>query len=316
MIIRSEQEMLECGRQFAKRIFSSDNSPSDRPLNQYISEKEKLAEPAKKAIVIELIGDVGAGKTTFTRGLAEGLEAGGSVTSPSFTISKQYALKNGGRLIHYDFYRLQDPGIMSEDLKESFENPNNVTVIEWSNSVSDILPDNRTIIEFQKNDDDSRYITIKNPDSDSRDVATKNTIPTNYHQPLKTDDLPPTLTATDKNKLSNQHPLKLYLDTSSPETILGLNETEFMYNFGRDLAEKLLSWIHEKLQDINKDFKDITEITFMSGPGSFTGLRIGAAIVNTLAHELKIPLKDHHGNFCPIIIPNYGRPANISKPKK
>ena len=316
MIIRSEQEMIEYGRQFAKRIFSSDNSPSDKPLNQYISEKEKLAGPAKKAIVIELIGDVGAGKTTFTRGLAEGLEAGSSVTSPSFTISKQYALKNGGRLIHYDFYRLQDPGIMSEDLKESFENPNNVTVIEWSNSVSDILPDNRTIIEFQKNDDDSRCITIKNPDSDPRDIATKNTNPTNYHQPSKTDDLPPTLTATDKNKLSNQHPLKLYLDTSSPETILGLNETEFMYDFGRDLAEKLLSWIHEKLQDINKDFKDITEITFMSGPGSFTGLRIGAAIVNTLAHELKIPLKDRHGNFCPIIIPNYGRPANISKPKK
>lgn len=314
MIIRSEQEMLEYGRQFAKRIFSSDNSPSDKSLNQHIS--EKLAGPVKKAIVIELIGDVGAGKTTFTRGLAEGLEVGSSVTSPSFTISKQYALKNGGRLIHYDFYRLQDPGIMSEDLKESFENPNNVIVIEWSNSVSDILPDNRTIIEFQKNDDDSRDITIKNPASDSRDVATKNTNPTSYHQPSKTDDLLSTLTATDKNKLSNQHPLKLYLDTSSPKTILRLNETEFMYDFGRDLAEKLLSWIHEKLQDINKDFNDITEITFMSGPGSFTGLRIGATIVNTLAHELKIPLKDHHGTLYPIIIPDYGRPANISKPRK
>ena len=48
----------------------------------------------------------------------------------------------------------------------------------------------------------------------------------------------------------------------------------------------------------------------------FTGLRIGAAIINTLAHELDIPLYDHHGNKLPIIIPEYGRPANISKPQK
>ena len=54
----------------------------------------------------------------------------------------------------------------------------------------------------------------------------------------------------------------------------------------------------------------------MSGPGSFTGLRIGAAIVNTLSHELHIPLYDHKGTKHQIILPDYGRPANISKPKK
>lgn len=110
--------------------------------------------------------------------------------------------------------------------------------------------------------------------------------------------------------------MRLYLDTSTPETILKLDEQEYKYTFSNDLAEKLLQFIHDKLQENNKDFKDITEITFMSGPGSFTGLRIGASIVNTLAHELKIPLKDHHGQTHPIIIPNYGRPAHISKPKK
>ena len=110
--------------------------------------------------------------------------------------------------------------------------------------------------------------------------------------------------------------MDLYLDTSSPETILKLNDTEYRYNFDHDLAEKLLGFIHEKLQDNGKDFKDIKSITFMSGPGSFTGLRIGAAIVNTLASELDIPLFNHKGENIKIILPDYGRNANITAPKK
>ncbi len=110
--------------------------------------------------------------------------------------------------------------------------------------------------------------------------------------------------------------MKLYLDTSTPETILKIDDKEYKYVFANDLAEKLLQYIKEKLAENQKSFKDITEITFMSGPGSFTGLRIGAAIVNTLASELNIPLYDHHGEKHPIIIPDYGHPANISAPKK
>ena len=110
--------------------------------------------------------------------------------------------------------------------------------------------------------------------------------------------------------------MELYLDTSTPETILKLDDKEYRYTFANSLAEKLLSFIHEKLKENKKDWHDITKITFMSGPGSFTGLRIGASIVNTLAHELQIPLYDHHGKKHQIILPEYGRPANISKPKK
>ena len=110
--------------------------------------------------------------------------------------------------------------------------------------------------------------------------------------------------------------MKLYLDTSTPETILKLDNQEYRYTFANDLAEKLLTFIRDKLQENHQTWTDITEITFMSGPGSFTGLRIGATIVNTLAHELNIPLYDHHGNKHPLIIPEYGREANISQPKK
>ena len=110
--------------------------------------------------------------------------------------------------------------------------------------------------------------------------------------------------------------MKLYLDTSTPETILRLDNQEYRYNFDNDLAEKLLAFIRDKLQENNKTFQDITEIKFMSGPGSFTGLRIGATIVNTLAHELNVPLYDHFGKKHPIILPIYGKNANISKPRK
>ena len=110
--------------------------------------------------VIELIGDVGAGKTTFTRGLAKGLGIKEEITSPSFTISKVYSLPNNKTLTHYDFYRLQDPGLMKEDLEESISNPNNYTVIEWGESVSDILPKNHTTINIKYNDDGSREVIL------------------------------------------------------------------------------------------------------------------------------------------------------------
>lgn len=132
MIIHSEQEMLDYGEQFAK----------------------KLAAPA----VIELIGDVGAGKTTFVRGLAKGLGVKDPITSPSFTISKQYALPNNKRLVHYDFYRLPDPGLMSEDLQENLTDKNIITIIEWSDSVSNLLPKDRVIINIEYNEDGSRSV--------------------------------------------------------------------------------------------------------------------------------------------------------------
>ena len=111
--------------------------------------------------IIELIGDVGAGKTTFVRGLAEGLGIKKPVTSPSFTISKSYALPNDkGNLIHYDFYRLSDPGLMTEDLEENLDNPDNIIIIEWGESVENLLPKNHAIIRIDYNDDGTRTINV------------------------------------------------------------------------------------------------------------------------------------------------------------
>ena len=157
MIINSEQEMIGFGIDFAKRLISTGDAAGGTPAAR--SQKastvgETAAAGPVETIVIELLGDVGAGKTTFTRGLAHGLGIKEPITSPSFTISKSYALPNSnGHLIHYDFYRLPDPGLMLDDLQENLDNPENVIIVEWGESVTNILPENRIKIEIKYNND-------------------------------------------------------------------------------------------------------------------------------------------------------------------
>lgn len=121
---------------------------------------QEIAKCLKGGEVIELIGDVGAGKTTLTKGLALGLGVSETVSSPSFTISRVY----DGRdftLSHYDFYRLADAGILSLEIADALENLHNITVVEWAESVSEILPENRIKIEISKTPEDFRKVKIE-----------------------------------------------------------------------------------------------------------------------------------------------------------
>lgn len=110
---------------------------------------------------IELIGDVGAGKTTFTKGLALGLGVEESVQSPSFTISRTYDGRDGLVLSHYDFYRLNDAGIMTNELKEVAGSHGMITIIEWAGAVAEILPDDRLMIEIVPRNETERELNIK-----------------------------------------------------------------------------------------------------------------------------------------------------------
>ncbi|MBS7346688.1 MAG: tRNA (adenosine(37)-N6)-threonylcarbamoyltransferase complex ATPase subunit type 1 TsaE [Candidatus Sacchiramonaceae bacterium] len=110
--------------------------------------------------VIELIGDVGAGKTTFTKGLAKGLGVAETVQSPSFTISRVY----DGRLelVHYDFYRLNDAGVMALELADNLGDEEKVVVIEWAETVADILPEQRIQVKISSPSETERVLEIEN----------------------------------------------------------------------------------------------------------------------------------------------------------
>ena len=114
---------------------------------------QALGERFRGGEVVELIGDVGAGKTTLVKGVGRGLSVDDDVQSPSFTISRVYGARDGLELHHYDFYRLQDAGVMQYELGESISDPKAITVIEWADTVQDVLPAERVVIQLKYTSD-------------------------------------------------------------------------------------------------------------------------------------------------------------------
>jgi hydrolase, P-loop family len=102
-----------------------------------------LAENLPTKFCLELIGDVGAGKTTLTKALVEKLGSNDEVTSPSFAINNRYQLNDGREVSHYDFYRLGEAGVISQELLEDLVNPQTCVIVEWAETVSQVLPAER-----------------------------------------------------------------------------------------------------------------------------------------------------------------------------
>ena len=129
---------------------------------------ERLGERLRGGEVIAYRGELGAGKTAFTRGLARGLGISVRVTSPTYTIVNEYG---GGRLplFHFDMYRLRS----SEDLFdigwEDYLERGGVCAVEWSENVADAL-DGAIWITIEKTGDDSRKITIEGGDGHAAPV--------------------------------------------------------------------------------------------------------------------------------------------------
>lgn len=120
---------------------------------------EALGKVLKPGTVVAYTGDLGAGKTAFTRGLAKGLGASEPVTSPTYTIVNEY-LTGRIPLFHFDMYRLGS----SEDLFdigwEDYLERGGVCALEWSENVADAL-ENPIRVQLEKTGESSRRITIE-----------------------------------------------------------------------------------------------------------------------------------------------------------
>lgn len=124
---------------------------------------KKIGELVKAGQVIELIGDVGSGKTTFTKGIAEGLEIAEEITSPTFNIKNEYIGRL--KLNHLDLYRLNEPGLIGNEINELQDEEDSVTVVEWAGNIQNILSKDRIIIEFKTTGDEIRKLKIDLPET-------------------------------------------------------------------------------------------------------------------------------------------------------
>ena len=128
-----------------------------------------LADFLSEGSLLTLSGDLGAGKTTFTQGLAKGLGVEKNVTSPTFTLMKSYQ----GRLplYHIDAYRLEDT-IQDLGFDEYLEG-DGVCVVEWANFIEYVLPPEYLSISIEIDDDDNRIIRFTAEGEKYREVLDK-----------------------------------------------------------------------------------------------------------------------------------------------
>lgn len=122
-----------------------------------------LGESAAPGEVYALLGDLGVGKTVFTRGFARGLGIAEAVTSPTFTILQIY---EEGRipLYHFDVYRIEEPEEMEEIGLDEYIDGDGVCLIEWAGRIEELLPQDVILVLIEKDLDkglDYRRITVR-----------------------------------------------------------------------------------------------------------------------------------------------------------
>jgi len=122
---------------------------------------ESLAKKLKRGDCVAMTGDLGAGKTVLTKGIAKGLGVKNAqyVNSPTFVIIKQY--KGKIPLYHFDLYRLDHPGALDSENFEEYFYGQGVTVVEWAERVAELLPKRRWEVTLKVAGENKRRISIK-----------------------------------------------------------------------------------------------------------------------------------------------------------
>lgn len=140
------------------------------PCMQYTTnsaeETKQIAKTLAKSIdhgVVALTGDLGAGKTTFTQGFAEGLGVNDKIISPTFILIRQHPIpKTKKVLYHIDLYRLENEGDIKDlGIQEIIETKENIVLIEWADKIRNLLPTDTIWVTLERIDENRRKIVVK-----------------------------------------------------------------------------------------------------------------------------------------------------------
>ncbi len=132
-------------------------------ITKSVEETKQLAkEIAQKVVtggVVCLVGDLGSGKTTFTKGIAENLGIDQfDIKSPTYTYIRKY----GEHFYHIDLYRIEElDELLINELHEIFENPQNTVIIEWADRLNDQTPKDAIVIEIKYAGENEREFNIQ-----------------------------------------------------------------------------------------------------------------------------------------------------------
>ena len=119
-------------------------------INETKKLAQKIAKNAKFDDIFALIGQIGAGKTTFIQGFVQNFNIKKNVTSPTFVIINEYKIAAKKKIVHLDLYRLEKiDQNLSEQIMEYFQNPQNICLIEWAEKIKKILPKKTKFINFK-----------------------------------------------------------------------------------------------------------------------------------------------------------------------
>jgi tRNA threonylcarbamoyladenosine biosynthesis protein TsaE len=127
-------------------------------VEQTIAAGRAYGGQARRGDVFALCGDLGAGKTQFVKGFVAGIGSSTDVTSPTFVLVHEYG---GGRLpvYHFDFYRVENREALSRLGFDDYIFGDGVTVIEWADRVSGVIPNHAQWLSFELRDENTRVIT-------------------------------------------------------------------------------------------------------------------------------------------------------------
>ena len=123
-----------------------------------------MAHELAPGAVVLLCGDLGAGKTVFSRGFARGLGVVEPVSSPTYTIVQEYALADGRHLYHMDLYRITDEhAALGFGVDEFLDDPGAISLVEWPERIAGLLPDDAVRVELKHLSAEEREIRIVIP---------------------------------------------------------------------------------------------------------------------------------------------------------